>query len=86
MSANTETTQHGQFSFSGRTIGKMLRKRRGGGNSSSEKRPLRRHQQLKPSGKNRFPNGFRYRAAGTWETLPDGRERYVPSPIVYPGC
>lgn len=76
----------GQYAFSGRTIGKGLRKRRGGSNGSSEHRPLRRKTQPEPRGKNRFPQGYRYRAAGTWETLPDGKERYVPSPIVYPGC
>lgn len=49
-----------QYAFSGRTIGKMLRKRRGGGLPSSQHNGLRRHAQLKPAGPNRFPRGHKY--------------------------
>lgn len=83
--ASAETLQN-QYAFSGRTIGKGLRKRRGGSNASSEHRPMRRKTQPLPRGKNRFPGGFRYRAQGEWVTGPDGKERYVDSPITYPGC
>ncbi len=74
-----------QYAFSGRTIGKGLRKRRGGGNTSSEHRGLRRKAQLQPRGKNRFPGGFKFRAMGEWQTI-DGKDKYIESPITYPGC
>lgn len=44
--------------FSGRTIGRMLRKFK---KRTSESRPLRVKNQLVPQGKARFPNGkYRY--------------------------
>ncbi len=84
MSKASSESLQGQYSFTGRTIGKMLRKRRGGGNPSSEHRPLRRKIQVQPRGKNRFPEGFKYRHCGEWQIV-DGKERYIPGPPV-PGC
>lgn len=56
MSAGTK----GPHAFSGRAIGKGLRKRRGGGNTSSEHRGLRSRRQPQPSGKARWANGHKY--------------------------
>ena len=49
-----------QYSFSGRTTGVMLRKRRGGGNTSCEHRGLR--QKFSPifKGKKRWKCGYKY--------------------------
>ncbi len=86
MSKAAQESLRGQFTFSGRSIGRGLRKRRGGGNPSSERRGLRRKFQAKPCGQERFPEGFRYRAMGKLVDTGDGKTKYVDSPVVYPGC
>ena len=80
MAKATRESLQEQWPFSGRTIGKMLRKRRGGGNTSSEHRGLRRKGYLDHSGKDRWIQGFKYRFQGEWITKPDGKQYYQEGP------